>query len=267
MSAGRQRIAGDLVPTSPRLLALFRIYVRWYVRRHFHAVRIAHAERCPQDLGSDSARPLIVYINHPSWWDPLTGALVSHFLLPHSNHYSPMDAAALAHYGIFRRMGIFPVEQGTPRGAAQFLRSSFAVVSELGGVLWITPQGAFADVRGQPLSFRSGLAALLARLPGATVLPIAFEYTFWNERLPEILVNVGEPSVFPAGPAPHDLENCMAATLDELAAMSMTRDPAAFHTLLSGSAGIGGIYELWLQLRDALKGRKHSGEHGSIRRP
>jgi hypothetical protein len=39
---------------SPSVLALFLLYLRWYVPRHFHALRIAHAERFPA-----AAHPLI----------------------------------------------------------------------------------------------------------------------------------------------------------------------------------------------------------------
>jgi 1-acyl-sn-glycerol-3-phosphate acyltransferase len=180
-----------------------------------------------------------------------------------------MDAAALAHYGLFRRMGAFPVEQGSRRGAAQFLRNSLQVLADPRRVLWITPQGAFTDQRKRPVVFQPGLAALVRRIPRATVVPIAIEYTFWDERLPEVLVNVGEPITCRAeeGAAiAAQLERSLEQTLDELAALGMARDPKGFRTLLAGASGTGGIYELWQRLRAAVTGREYSGEHGSIRR-
>ncbi|HEY0757727.1 MAG TPA: 1-acyl-sn-glycerol-3-phosphate acyltransferase [Acidisarcina sp.] len=260
----------DLNPPSPRLLALFRMYVRVYLRRHFHALRIAHRERCPQPASGHPAAPLILYINHPSWWDPLTSLIVATSLLPASEHYGPMDSAALAHYSFFRRLGMFPVEAGTPRGAAQFLRSSVAALSR-GGVLWVPPEGAFTDVRTRPLHFKPGLGALISRLPHAVLLPVAFEYTFWQERLPEILVNIGHPLAFESGHTPEEantrLKAAMARTLDELATLSTARNPAAFHTLLSGAAGVAGVYNTWQRMRAKLRGEVYRPEHGSIRRP
>ena len=118
--------------------------------------------------------------------------LLGQLLLPERRHYAPMDAQALEQYPIFRKLGIFPVEMASARGAAQFLRTAEAVLQD-GGVLWLTPQGRFADPREFPLAFKPGLAALAQRVPQATLLPMAVEYTFWDERLPEALVYIGEP--------------------------------------------------------------------------
>ncbi|HEY0795279.1 MAG TPA: lysophospholipid acyltransferase family protein [Acidisarcina sp.] len=255
-----------VVPISRLLLAFFRIYARWYVARHFTAMRVAHAERCRPVPDTESAlpSPLIVCVNHASWWDPLIGLLVSEFLFPGAELYVPMDAAALAHYGLFKRLGAFPVEMGTLRGASQFLRSSREVLKREHAVLWITPQGAFTDVRTRPMTLQPGLAALAKRTPGATIIPMAFEYTFWNERLPEILINIGEPLVVSEhGEAP-DLQVAMTHALEELAILGIARDPAAFHTLLSGRSGVGGVYGWWQRLRDSLRARTVRRE--SVRR-
>ncbi len=48
-------------------------------------------------------------------------------------------------------------------------------------------------MRTRPAVFRPGLAALVARLGACTLVPLAFEYTFWDERLPEILISCGQP--------------------------------------------------------------------------
>ena len=102
-----------LVRPSHRLLSLFGIYLHWYIGRHFHALRLAHSSRFPIEPG-----PLIVYLNHASWWDPLTCIVISRHFLPAAFHYAPMEAAALKHYGFLRKLGLFPIETGTRRGAA-----------------------------------------------------------------------------------------------------------------------------------------------------
>jgi 1-acyl-sn-glycerol-3-phosphate acyltransferase len=258
---------GDLVPVSRPLLALFRIYVRWYVRQHFNAMRVAHSERWQVAPAVDS--PLIVCVNHASWWDPLTGLLLSEFLLSGTHLYVPMDEAALEHFGLFKRLGAFPVQMGTTRGAAQFLRSSMQVLRRKRAVLWITPQGAFTDVRARPVTLQSGLAVLAKRVPGVTIIPMAFEYTFWNERLPEILINVGEPLVLAKdGTVPDQaaLQATMTRTLEELATLGIARNAAAFQTVLEGRSGVGGVYGAWQRLRDALRGPGHKPDHWSIRR-
>ena len=259
-----KRRSAQLPRPSPSLLAFFYVYLHWYMGRHFHALRLAHAARFPSHDG-----PVILYLNHASWWDPLTCILLARRLRSHADNYAPMDAAALKHYGFMRNLGLFPVEQGTARGAAEFFRASREILLERKANLWITPQGTFTDVRPRPVAFRPGLSALLDRLPSAVVVPLAIEYAFWNERLPEVLTNVGEPVLCGRDHplVPGDLEKSLAAAQDELATMSVARNPGPFETVLAGGSGISGIYQLWQRLRATATGREYHGEHGSIHHP
>ena len=230
-------------------LRFFTRIVKAYFRRHFRAVLIQHAVHLRSAKG-----PLIVYANHGSWWDPMVCILLAQMLLPERKHYAPMDAVPLARYPILRRLGIFPVEPASGRGAVQFLRTAEAVLSS-GGVLWVTPQGRFADVREKPLRFKQGLASLIARVPGVTVLPLAIEYPFWNERLPETLLCFAEPLIANGGMSTEVLEAVLEETMATLAQASMARDPQAFEVLLEGGRGTGGFYSLGRKIRALVGGR------------
>ena len=255
----------ELRTPSRRVIGLFRIYLRWYMRRHFHCLRVANAGRIPPQ-----AHPLILFANHASWWDPLTAMMLAESVLPERTHYAPMDQTALEHYSIFRPMGFFSVDNASPRGAAQLLRAGRQILARPGSVLWITPESQFQDVRKRPVVFKPGLGALMTRTGRMTCVPIAIEYVFWNERLPEILVNVGEPLEIADGGLEDArtwtnlLSYATSATLDELAMLALDRDPDAFQTVLSGSGGIGGIYELWKRLTCAVTGRLYHHDHGSL---
>ena len=250
---------------SRRAVGLFSIYLRWYLRRHFHSLRVANARRIPP-----LAEPLILFANHASWWDPLTAMLVSQAVLPKRDAYAPMDATALEHYSIFKPMGLFPVDNNSPRGAAQLLRAGAQVLSRPGSVLWITPESQLQDARKRPIVFRPGLGALMTRTGRMTCIPVAIEYVYWDERQPEILVNIGEPLEIADGTMEDArtwtnlLSYAMAATLDELAMLAMDREPEAFDTILSGSGGIGGVYEFWTRLKCAVTGRPYYHDHGSL---
>jgi 1-acyl-sn-glycerol-3-phosphate acyltransferase len=260
-------MSDTLVRPSRRLLLLFTFYLHWYVGRHFRAIRVANAGRFPSVGG-----PLIVYSNHASWWDPLALILFSRYFLPTSDHYGPMDATALKHYGFLRKLGLFPIEPGTGRGAVQFLRTAKEVLSRPGSVLWVTPEGRFTDMRTRPVVFRPGLAALVARLGACTLVPMAVEYTFWDERLPEILICCGQPIKVNNGRRQStkewDEQLCaaLAATQDELAAFAKLRDPANFETILAGRLGISGVYGGWKRLLALLTGRVYQPSHRSIPR-
>ena len=242
-------------------LRFFRRIVRSYFRRHFRAVLVQNAERMKKAKG-----PVIIYANHGSWWDPMVSVFLAEALLPGHKHYAPMDAVPLARYPILRRLGIFPIEPATARGAVQFLRTSEAILKS-GGVIWITPQGRFADVRERPLAFKQGLAALVARVPEATVLPLAIEYTFWNERLPETLLHFASPLQLHATASPQEvtaqLEAALEAAMHNLREASVARDPLAFDKLMEGSRGTGGFYALGRRFRALFGGKGFHEDHSA----
>lgn len=268
----------DLPRVSVRLFAAFGHYSRWYLGRHFHAVR--RSASVPS-VGPDAA--LVVYFNHPAWWDPLLAIVLARELFGERTHYGPIDAAALEQYGFFRRLGFFGVEPGTVGGARRFLRVAGELLERRDTALWITPEGRFTDPRQRPVRLRPGLGRLAGRLAerpgGAVLLPLALEYPFWEERFPEALLRFGEPVDVArevarhrergkGDPSPRDWDALLARRLEEaqdaLAAAAMERDPEAFETLIGGRAGIGGVYDLWRALRAALRGESFEREHGAV---
>ena len=265
--------APELVLRRPSrfLLRFFDLYLSLYVPFHFNALRLAHPERFPLD-----ERPLIVVINHPSWWDPLTSVLISRFLLRKADHYAPIDATSLPRNRILGGLGLFPIEQGTPRGAAQFLRAAQLILANPNALLWLTPQGSFTDARTRPVAFKSGLASLVKRFDRVTVVPLAYEYTFWNEPRPEMLALCGQPVTFTRGlpePTPGSLahtpgermEQALAAAQDELAALALARDPSTFTSVMAGEPGVRGLRAIWLHLWAALRAEPYRRGHAAAR--
>ncbi len=252
-------LVDDVPAISEYTLRFFRHIVRRYFRRHFRAVMAQGVETLQEHKG-----PLIVFGNHSSWWDPMLIVLLGDLLLPHRKHYAPIDARALERYPILRKLGIFPVEMASPRGAAQFLRTATAILRD-GGVLWLTPQGRFADPREFPLAFKPGLAALAQRMPEVPLLPLAVEYTFWDERLPETLLHFGDklhtaPDASLAETT-QQLEAALASAMYSLQQAAITRDVRQFKTLFSGDRGTGGAYSLIRQVRARLEGRPVELDH------
>ena len=246
---------------SEPLFRLFAAYMRWYASRHFHAIRISRTGLPRATAG----RPVILYSNHPSWWDPALYILICDMLFRDRAGFGPMDLAALGKYGVFERMGVFGVEQNAPRGAAQFLQTSLAILSRPDTMLMITAEGAFTDNRVRPISLRPGLAHLVRRVPGAVILPLALEYAFWNESRPEVLMRFGEPLQSDREGSVADwntrLEHALTQAMDELAAETVTRNAALFQPLVKGGAGIGGVYDIYRRARALAQGRRFDPSH------
>jgi 1-acyl-sn-glycerol-3-phosphate acyltransferase len=243
------------------LLRGFRGYVKRYVRKNFHAVRLSNTSHA---LPTDNA-PLLLVLNHPGWWDPMIGVVLAD-LFPKTTHYAAIDAAMLKKYRTFNKLGFFGVDQSSLKGAAQFLRTGEAILAEPGRAVWVTAQGEFADVRQRPLNLRAGVGHLAARLTAGWVVPIALEYNFWTESKPEALVRIGE--LLPLGvkkPAKAwlaDIELSLTKSLDVLNAETQLREAAKFTELLSGSVGVGGIYDAFRRSAAFVTGQQFQAGHG-----
>jgi 1-acyl-sn-glycerol-3-phosphate acyltransferase len=266
MKTARQtKLAPGQPQVSVGVLKVFAAYSRGYVRRHFHAIRILKSGLPPRDLAS----PLVIYLNHASWWDPLVCLLLSREFFPSRTSFAPIDAAMLERYRFFRHLGFFPVEQRSTHGARQFLRATHAVLASPDNAVWLTPQGRFMDVRERPLRLQNGLGALATREPSAAFIPLAIEYAFWAEPRPEILVSFGEPIVPASEPARNAADwtrvfgDALEFTQDELAARSCRRGAAEWSTLDRGKSGVNGIYDAWRWLCARVRGQTFVPEHQS----
>ncbi|WP_193316451.1 lysophospholipid acyltransferase family protein [Methylorubrum populi] len=245
-------------------------YFDRFVRRHMNALRLA---RWGRPAGIAAGAPVVIYANHPAWWDAAILIVAADRLFPERESFAPIDAAMLEKYGIFRKMGAFPVDLDSARGGAQFLSAARAILAPSERVLWITAQGRFADVRARPLGLKPGVARLAEIAPEAVFLPLAVEYAFWDERGAEAFLAFGAPmraADLRALPRPERLarmETALTATLDRLSGDVIARDPARFETLLSGRRGVGGVYDGWRRLAAALTGRRFEpGHRGSEER-
>jgi 1-acyl-sn-glycerol-3-phosphate acyltransferase len=243
------------------MVAFFIRIMTGQMRSSFRAVRLARPglPELPRD------RPLIVYSNHPSWWDPAFVILLQGRLFPDRHGYGPIDEAMLRRYGFFRRIGLFGVEPDSRAGALRFLSTSRAILAEPHRMLWVTAQGRFADPRERPLQLRPGVAHLMARMPVAVAVPLALEYPFWSEKRPEALACFGAPL---DGREEGDaqawalrLEGALTACCDRLAALARARDPGAFDNLIAGRAGVGGVYGAWQRARALARGERHRPDH------
>ena len=257
----------DADPTTLRKAWFFRgfrdRYAFRYVRKHFHAVRLARGSAA---VPTDDL-PLIVVLNHPSWWDPMICTVLSPRFEPREQ-FAAIDATMIDKYAFFRWLGFIGVDTTSLRGAAAFLRNTMAVLSAPRRSFWITAQGRFTDVRARPLDLRSGVGHLAAKLGRGYVIPVAIEYTFWTESTPEALVRIGEPVNIADEPGQSGrewaarIEVALTATLDALNADTMSRDPARFETLIGGKAGVGGVYDLFRRAKAAVRGQKFDPSHG-----
>ncbi len=257
--ASRQQPREKTREVSPLRVSLYERYSARQLTQRFNAVRISKSQR--PDLAASRGKPLIIYSNHASWWDPLVCLQLAAHFFPDRRHYGPIDAGDPGTYRYFERMGFFGVEPGTARGARRFLTSAQVILAQPESALWLPAAGRFTDPRERPVQVLSGIGHLASRMRPAVLLPLAVEMPFWEARSPEALARFGEE--IPTGDADLRasdwttvLEDALESTLEALAAESIARDPGRFEALLGGVPGgrEGGISGAWRRFRERLKG-------------
>jgi len=257
--------ASNVPQVSDSLIYWFDWYLQRYFAIHFHAFAISNVEAA---TSIDAEQPLVVYMNHASWWDPLTALVLAKKYFPNRQLFAPIDAVALQKYQFMQRLGFFPVEQDKLHGAGSFLKTARAILNNPGASVWLTPEGQFADPRERDLPFQPGLAHLVSKMEHGVVLPLAMEYPFWEERLPEALGRFGEPIQIAdhVGVGKEEwreiLELRLRETQTQLEADSLARNSEAFEILISGKTGVVWMYDILRRLRAVFSGKKLDKTHG-----
>ncbi|WP_283431568.1 lysophospholipid acyltransferase family protein [Neorhodopirellula lusitana] len=248
----------------------FLRFLESYLKRHFHAIAIDRSslqslQRCQKDPDV----PMIVYCNHPSWWDPLMAHFINHRILAPRQLYAPIDATALEQYKVFKKLGFFGVEMNSTRGAASFLKTTKTIFERPNSALWLTPEGRFADVRDNTAELMPGLPHVCSKMKTGFVLPMSLEYVFWEERLPECLIRFGEV-VSLAEHTPQtkhqwadELSQRLRGTQAALAELVKARSAEPFENLLQGKQGASGVYDWSRRCKSWITGQPFQAAHGN----
>lgn len=247
----------------------FHRFLETYLKRHFHAIAV-ETDSIPSDefVPGDPSTPIIVYCNHPSWWDPLLAHFINAQCFAPRQIYAPIDASALEQYKVFGKLGFFGVDLNSSRGAASFLRTTAELFKRESSALWLTPEGRFADARDHEAELMPGLAHLCSRADSAVVVPLSLEYVFWEERLPECLFRFGEVvnvSDFASRTKPEwsdDLNERLRANQAALAELSIARSSEPFTNLLRGQQGARGLYDWSRRIKAFMTGAQFRAAHG-----
>ncbi len=222
-------------------------------RKTFAGVHVSKDSTDALELLRQSDAPLLVAMNHSSWWDPLLGLLVAGEVCPERAAIAPMDREMLERFGILGRVGVFGLDPDDPASLEAMVGYVGAFFEKnTGGALWLTPQGAFADPRA-PIRLRPGAASVASHTPGIRVLSLAIEYAFWLDKKPQVFLHLSEagtPDRVSIASWHRSLTHAMRNGNQRLSELVIARDPNAFTPLLaSGGSGISLPYNLWLKLR------------------
>lgn len=251
---------------NPYIERWFTGYTRKYLQRSFHRVLLSG------ELPDRGEGPVVVCMNHSSWWDMLLAFWLSRDVLGWDG-YGPMDERQLRRYRILSRIGVFGVDRESLAGGRDFLAYARELLDGTDRALWITAQGELTSNDLRPVRFYSGIAHVVQAVGRCRVVPAALDYEFWDEKRPEVFVRFGPARQVEAGESfqrralLRDLERSLEAEMDTLAGLRRTRDASNFRMLLGSSAGISPVYDGIRRLGARLRGGEYQAEHGAVTTP
>ncbi|MFQ3581096.1 lysophospholipid acyltransferase family protein [Chloracidobacterium validum] len=184
-----------MLPAQPS--PLFQRVAHYYngrlLRRAFHAVWWRGIEA----FTTRPHRPLLIYANHPGWWDPLLAFFVVR--RTERDGYMMGEEKTLRTFRFFRWMGGFSVDRTNARDVAQSIRYASERLDGPATALWMFPQGAIVPPDKRPVAFFPGVAHVVRRAPDCIAIPAAIRYEFDDQPRPEVFLDFG------AGEAGRDL--------------------------------------------------------------
>jgi hypothetical protein len=157
-----------------------------------------------------------------------------------------MEARHLERYRTFLRLGALPLRRNDPRAAYADLTAAVSYLRS-GTGLWVFPQGERRPA-AEPVGRCERGAAHLAHRLAAPVrfCPVAFQYAYVGEQLPEAFVLVGDAWVHSPAETGRGaraalmatVEGRLAAAVESLAGLVSREELGAFEPLARGRLSV-----------------------------
>ena len=170
-------------------LAIWNFFVNLLLRRRFYSVRVKNAHH--YDL-RDKDVACIYYAQHTCWWDGMVGYYLCRYLFHDQINMMVED---LIKFPLFGKVGAFSIDKKTPRATLKAMKYCTDFLNKEKISLWLFPQGVIKPPNHRPLEFQKGVAFLAHKVKKVNLFPIAIQYVFLRQGLPEVLIDIGRPIV------------------------------------------------------------------------
>lgn len=220
---------------------LYRLFARWSVWSSFDRVWLQVEGPLPTP---ERTGPLILYLNHSSWWDGYLMYIIHRVVL--AGRYDAhllMEERQLRAYRFFTWSGAFSVNRHDPEEARRSQQYAANLLRERPNrAIFIFPQGRIVPNDQRPLVTYPGIARIIALAGEVTLCPVALRYEFLGQQWPHAFIRLG-PAHRPADP--QDTAGTLAEITARLTASAdALRDDVVgqrmdrFRPLLRGRLGI-----------------------------
>lgn len=206
-----------MIPANPQRWAhaIFRRYLRYLVKKRFHALHLLGDLPAVPD-----GMPILLLPNHATWWDGFFPYLLNDAIFGRE-FFVMMLEHRLREFWFFRFVGAFSINQQSPK---DIIRSLDYTASLLRGnrIVVLFPQGTLAAWGKRPLGYNRGVERVLRQCKEqgicAAVVPLAMRCEFLSDEKPHVFVRCGKPIFTDAAtlPSAADLEHFATTLLEEL---------------------------------------------------
>ena len=159
------------------------------LQNRFYAFRYKGAENY---FEGDTSVPTILFAPHSNWWDGIVFYNITHRIFRKEVR---LMVEELNRFPLLRRGGAYSVNKKSPQSAMKALQYSVDVMGDLRNMLCIFPQGIIRPPHYRPIEFQTGLAYIaqnaLKRYGRINLIPVAFDYCFFRDNRPEVVVEFG----------------------------------------------------------------------------
>ncbi len=184
---------GPAIPAAKHPLgdaALYWLFARWSLYSSFDRVWLQSHGPLPEPRDG----PLLLYLNHSSWWDGYLMYVIQRMVLRgRFDAHLLMEEKQLKAYRFFSWSGAFSIN----RHDAEDVRRSQTYAANLlrGGAtpraLFIFPQGKIVPQDRRPLVTYPGIARIIAQAGPITLCPVALRYEFLGQQQPHAFIRIG----------------------------------------------------------------------------
>jgi len=169
--------------------AVWNFFVNLLLRRRFYSVRVKHAEH--YELRNKDVA-CIYYTQHSCWWDGMVGYYLCRYLFHDQINMMVED---LIKFPLLGKAGAFSIDKKTPKTTLRSMKYCAEFINQEKRSLWLFPQGKIMPPNHRPLEFQNGVSFLARHVKKVNLFPIAIQYTFLRQGLPEVLIDVGKPII------------------------------------------------------------------------
>ena len=138
----------------PAYTTFFRFFSRWKLKMHFHHLytELEHP---------DPGKPLLLIMNHFSWWDGFIGYYLNNQYFRKKFHVMMLEEE-LSKRMFLNKAGAFSIRKSN-RSILESIRYSGDILSSPDNMLLMFPQGVFQSQYHQTLKFERGIEKILNR--------------------------------------------------------------------------------------------------------